>query len=221
MGLQLLRLPDHLPRDRVGRGAPGMRIGIDLDDVLADSLPHYLQAFNARFGFDVGPADAAWRIADRFPQLPRQEADDFFSELIAAGFFSSRSLLPYAKEAVETLADDGHDLYIITGRTPRDERITMDWLARVGMRSHFEAVVHRTCDPVERHKADVASGLELGIFIEDELAVALAVAEAAISVLLFDRPWNQGPVPNTVRRVGSWPEALAQIATMNGNGAYR
>ncbi|MCZ7627327.1 MAG: hypothetical protein M5R38_17615 [Candidatus Methylomirabilis sp.] len=56
-----------------------MRIGIDLDDVLADSLPHYLQAFNARFGFDVGPADAAWRIADRFPQIPRQEADDFFS----------------------------------------------------------------------------------------------------------------------------------------------
>ncbi len=197
-----------------------MKIGIDLDDVLADSLPHYLQAFNGRFGVEIQLADAAWRLADRFPQIPRQEADDFFSELITDGFFSSRSLIPHAKEAVETLADGGHDLYIITGRTPRDEQITMDWLARVGVRSHFEAVVHRTCDPVERHKADVASGLGLGLFIEDELAVALAVADTAIPVLLFDRPWNQGPLPDTVRRIESWPEALAQIAALNGNGAH-
>ncbi|MDE2179623.1 MAG: hypothetical protein KGJ40_02095 [candidate division NC10 bacterium] len=194
-----------------------MKIGIDLDDVLADSLPQYLQAFNERFGFEVGLADAAWRIADRFPQIPRQEADDFFSELIADGFFSSRSLIPHAKEAIEALADDGHDLYIITGRTPRDERITMDWLTRVGVLSHFEAVVHRTRDPVERHKADVAAGLELGLFIEDELAVALAVADAAIPVLLFDRPWNQSPLPSNVRRVESWHEALTRIADLNGH----
>ena len=198
-----------------------MKIGIDLDDVLVDSLPHYLQAFNARFSCEVSLADAAWRIADRFPQIPRQEADDFFSELIEDGFFSSRSPIPYAKEAVKTLADDGHALYIITGRTPRDERITMDWLTRVGVLSHFEAVVHRTRDPVERHKADVASGLALGLFIEDELAVALAVAETVIPVLLFDRPWNQGLLPGNVHRIESWHEALTQIANMNGNGGYR
>ncbi|HWQ70348.1 MAG TPA: HAD hydrolase-like protein [Patescibacteria group bacterium] len=198
-----------------------MKIGIDLDDVLADSLPHYLQAFNERFSLNVELADGAWRIADRFPQIPRQEADNFFSELIENGFFSSRSLIPHAKEAVETLADDGHDLYIITGRTPRDERITMDWLTRVGVLSYFEAVVHRTRDPVERHKADVASGLALGLFIEDELTVALTVAEAAIPVLLFDRPWNQGPLPGNVRRVESWHEALTQIAALNGGNGHR
>ncbi len=198
-----------------------MKIGIDLDDVLADSLPHYLHAFNKRFSLDVELADAAWRITDRFPHIPRQEADDFFTQLIADGFFLSRSLIPYAKEAVETLADDGHDLYIITGRTPRDEQITMDWLTRVGVRSYFEAVVHRTRDPVERHKADVASGLALSLFIEDELAVALAVAETAIPVLLFDRPWNQGLLPDNVCRIGSWYEALTQIAYLNGGNGHR
>ncbi len=198
-----------------------MKIGIDLDDVLADSLPHYLLAFNRRFGLDVELADGAWRIADRFPHITRQEADNFFSELIENGFFSSRSLIPHAKKAVETLADDGHDLYIITGRTPRDERITMDWLTRVGVLSYFEAVVHRTRDPVERHKADVASGLALSLFIEDELTVALTVAEAAIPVLLFNRPWNQGLLPGNVRRVESWHEALTQIAALNGGNGHR
>jgi uncharacterized HAD superfamily protein len=198
-----------------------MKIGVDLDDVLADSLPQYLQAFNDRFGVDVELADAAWRIADRFPQIPRQEADEFFSELIEDGFFSSRPLVPHAKEAVEALADGGHRLYIITGRTPRDEQITMDWLTRIGVLSHFEAVMHRTRNPVERHKADVAAGLALGLFIEDELAVALAVADTAIPVLLFDRPWNQGPLPDNVRRIGSWHEALTRIADLNGNGGHR
>ncbi|CBE69970.1 MAG: hypothetical protein F9K13_07620 [Candidatus Methylomirabilis oxygeniifera] len=198
-----------------------MKIGIDLDDVLADSLPHFTQAFNRHFDLDIELPDAAWRIADRFPQISRREADDFFTELIESGFFSSRSLIPHAKEAVETLVDGGHDLYIITGRTPRDERITMDWLARVGVRSYFEAVVHRTCDPVERHKADVASGLALSLFIEDELTVALTVAETAIPVLLFDRPWNQSPLPGNVRRVESWHEALTQIAELNGGNGHQ
>lgn len=198
-----------------------MKIGIDLDDVLADSLPHYLRAFNRRFGLEVGLADAAWQIADRFPQVPREAADDFFSGLLEAGFFSSRPLLPGAKEAVESLARDGHRLYIITGRAPRDEAITAAWLMQVGMLSCFEAVVHRSRDHVGRHKSGAASGLQLDLFIEDELTVALAVSEVSIPVLLFDRPWNQGPLPANVRRVRSWGEALTQTAELNGGRGNR
>lgn len=195
-----------------------MRIGIDLDDVLADSLPYFTQAFNRRFGLDIQLGDAAWRIADRFPHIPRQEADDFFTKLIADGFFSSRPLFPGAKEAVEALTEDGHRLYIITGRSPQEEPITRRWLAHVGMASHFEAVLHRTREPVGHHKSSAASELQLDLFIEDEPVVARAVSEAAIPVLLFDRPWNQDPLPDNIRRVRSWHEALTQIADLNGNG---
>lgn len=198
-----------------------MRIGIDLDDVLADSLPHYLQAFNERFGLDVELADAAWRIADRFPHIPRQEADDFFTELIADGFFSSRSLFPGAREAVETLTGDGHRLYIITGRSPQEEPITRRWLVHVGMLSRFEAVMHRVRDPVGHHKSSAASELQLDLFIEDELAVALAVSETTIPVLLFDQPWNQGPLSQAMCRVQSWSEALTRIAELNGGNGNR
>jgi uncharacterized HAD superfamily protein len=181
-----------------------MKIGIDIDDVLADSLPYYTRAFNQRFGLQIDLADAAWRILDRFPWIPRQEAHDFFSELIEAGFFSSRPLLPGAKEAVESLAEDGHRLFIITGRSPADEPITRSWLTHVGLLSRFEAVMHKAREPVGRHKSGVASELQLDVFIEDELAVATAVAETAIPVLLFDHPWNQGLLPGNVCRVRSW-----------------
>src|SRR3989304_147763 len=123
MGLRLLRLQDHLPRDRLDRGARGMKIGIDIDDVLADSLPHYTRAFNQRFGLQIDLADAAWRIFDRFPRGSRQEAHDFFSGLIEAGFFSSRPLMPGAKAAVESLAEDGHRPFSMTGPGPPEAAI--------------------------------------------------------------------------------------------------
>jgi uncharacterized HAD superfamily protein len=198
-----------------------MKIGIDLDDVLADSLPHYLQAFSRRFGLTIGLADAAWQISDRFPQIPRQEAHEFFTELIEAGFFSSRPLLPGAREAVERLAEDGHRLFIITGRAPRDEAITRSWLTRVRLLPRFDAVIHRAREPVGRHKSGTASELQLDLFIEDELAVATDVAKTAIQVLLYDHPWNQGVLPGNVRRVRSWTEALRRIAELNGGKGGR
>lgn len=198
-----------------------MKIGIDLDDVLADSLPHYLQAFSRRFGLTIGLANAAWQISDRFPQIPRQEAHEFFTELMEAGFFSSRPLLPGAKEGVDRLAQDGHRLFIITGRAPRDEALTRSWLTQVGLLSRFEAVIHRAREPVGRHKSGAASELRLDLFIEDELAVATDVAKTAIQVLLYDHPWNQGALPGNVRRVHSWTEALRRIAELNGGQGGR
>ena len=192
-----------------------MKIGVDLDDVLADSLPHYLQAFNRRFGLAIDLPDAAWRIFDRYPQISRREAHDFFSELIEDGFFASRPLLPGAKEAVESLAEEGHRLFIVTGRATRDAATTRDWLEQVGLLRHFTAVVHNGMKPVGRYKSGAASELQLELFIEDELAVASAVAETAIPVLLFDRPWNQGALPAIVQRVRSWTEVLGWIEVLS------
>jgi len=193
-----------------------MKIGIDLDDVLAVSLPHYLQALNRRFGLSIEPADGAWRILDQFPHIPRREANSFFTELIEGGFFLSRPLMQGAREAVESLAQDGHHLFIVTGRATRDAAVTREWLHEVGLLGHFGAVVHNGKERVERYKAAAASDLQLDLFIEDELAVATAIAEAAIPVLLFDHPWNRGAVPSNVRRVRSWTEVLDLIAEMGG-----
>ena len=192
-----------------------MKIGIDLDDVLAESLPHYLRAFNNRFGVTIDLTEAAWRIFDRFPQIPRREAHTFFSELIEAGFFSSRPLMPGAREAVESLAEGGHRLFVVTGRATRDEAATRNWLERVGLLRHFGAVVHNGMEPVGRYKARAASELQLDLFIEDELVVATSVAETAIPVLLFDHPWNQGALPANMQRVRSWTEVLVRIGEMN------
>src|SRR3989304_274334 len=98
-----------------------MRIGIDIDDVMADSLPRYLQAFNRRFGLKVPVTEARWEIFRRHPEIPADAIGAFFEELYRADFLGSRPLVPGAMEGIEELHRAGHRLFIITGR-PRRER---------------------------------------------------------------------------------------------------
>src|SRR5574337_240358 len=89
-----------------------LRIGIDVDDVLAESLPGYLEAFRRRFGHEVRVEEAAWEIFRRYPEISATQMWGFFSELEASDFLGTRPVYPEAVEAVRSLAADGHRLFV-------------------------------------------------------------------------------------------------------------
>ncbi|MBI3990407.1 MAG: hypothetical protein HY347_12430 [candidate division NC10 bacterium] len=188
-----------------------MRIGIDLDDVLTESLPAYLEAFTRCFGIRVPLEEAAWDLPKRFPEIPIQEWEGFFTDLEEGGFLDRRPLLPGAKAAMEALQQVGHRLYIVTGRLPRQEEVTRRWLKGHSLLSCFEGIFHKDGEFVTEHKKKAITALGLQVFVEDEPHVARALAELPLKVLLFDKPWNQGSLPSSVRRIHSWPEALEAI----------
>lgn len=205
-----------------------MRIGIDLDDVLADSLPRFIEAFERRFGIHVKLEEAAWNLSARNPQISLEAYKAFLRELDRQGFFGKVALYPEAKAAVEQLHALGHRLYIVTGRLPMNEGVTLRWLEAKGLRGYFEAVLHKEGERVSEYKKRAAYKLGLEVFLEDELHVALALASSSpqpltpnpqpqsLTVLLFDRPWNRGPLPSSVHRIHSWQEALKAIAALDG-----
>lgn len=188
-----------------------MRIGIDIDDVIADSLPAYLAAFNRRFGLEIPISEAGWEVFRRYPDISMDEVRAFFAELYQADFLGSRPLVPGARQGVEWLHRAGHGLFIITGRLRSDRDITQRWMQTQGLASYFHQIADRDGLEAPLHKRRAAEQLRLDVLLEDEYAVALAAAEVPVQVLLFDRPWNQGPVPSHVFRVRSWPEAVAHI----------
>ena len=83
------------------------RIGIDVDDVLAESLPGYLEAFRQRFGREVRIEEAAWEIFRRYPEISPTQMWGFFSELEASDFLGTRPVYPEAVKAVKALATVG------------------------------------------------------------------------------------------------------------------
>ncbi len=58
-----------------------MKIAIDIDDVLADSLPEFLEAFNRRFGLQVSVTEAGWEIFRRHPEISSEQRQAFFDVL--------------------------------------------------------------------------------------------------------------------------------------------
>jgi uncharacterized HAD superfamily protein len=186
-----------------------LRIGIDIDDVLADSMPEYLSAFNRRFGLQIPVTEAGWEMFRRHPDISAEEIRAFFGELYEADFLGSRPLLPGAREGVERLHRAGHRLFIITGRLRSDRDITERWIETRGLSSFFQEIIDRDGLDAPRHKRQAADQFRLDVLLEDEYEVALVAAEARVQVLLFNRPWNQGPVPSQVLRIHSWPDAVA------------
>ena len=189
-----------------------LRIGVDVDDVLAESLPGYLEAFRQRFGHEVKIEEAAWEIFRRYPEISAAQMWGFFSELEASDFLGTRPLYPEAVEAVRTLSASGHRLFVVTGRLSQHREHTRRLLERAGLLGVFEELAHRDGQPAPEYKTRMVRELRLDLLIEDELHVALAAAAVPIPILLFDRPWNQGELPVGITRVTDWSQVLHLIA---------
>jgi uncharacterized HAD superfamily protein len=191
---------------------PGpLRIGIDVDDVLAESLPGYLEAFRRRFGHQVRIEEGAWEIFRRYPDISATQMWGFFRELEASDFLGTRPIYPEAAKAMQTLAARGHRLFVVTGRLTQHREHTRRLLERAGLLPLFEQLVHRDGEATAEYKPRIVRELGLDLLIEDELHVALAAAGVPVPVLLFDRPWNQADLPRGITRVASWEQVLRLI----------
>ncbi len=218
--VQARPLPDYCFIDASGHSwgenvARLLRIGIDVDDVLVESLPPYLEAVHRRFGRAVRVEDAAWEIFRRFPDIPQVEIQAFYAGLDATDFLGTRPVYPEAVRGVRALVEAGHRLVVVTGRLAKNADDTRRLLAGAGLLDLFEAVVHRDGEATAVvFKPRVIREQGLDLLIDDELHVAEAVARLPVPVLLFDRPWNQGDLLPGITRVRAWGEILRRVADL-------
>jgi phosphoglycolate phosphatase-like HAD superfamily hydrolase len=188
-----------------------MRIGVDMDDVLVETMPAYLRAFEERFGRAVPLAQASWDPFEAHPDIPSAERLAFFDHLRGTRFMFTRPARPDAPPAVRALAAAGHTLIVVSGRPQPHLADTEAMLERMGIRDCFAAIVHRQGETIPEFKGRAAREQRLDVLVEDELPAARAVAAAGVPVLLMDRAWNQGILPPGIVRIASWGEALARL----------
>lgn len=188
-----------------------LRIGIDVDDVLVESLPGYLEAFRSHFGRDVKIEDAAWEIFPRYPEISAAEMRRFFTKLDEMDFLGSRPFHPEAVAAMQALAGAGHRLVVVTGRLQEHRHYTQRLLRSAGVAELFEELVHRDGETAVEYKPRVIRERRLDLLIDDELHVAVASARVPVPVLLFDRPWNQGELPAGITRVTNWAQVVRWV----------
>jgi 5'(3')-deoxyribonucleotidase len=105
------------------------RIAIDMDEVMADTISHFLAKYNASFGTSIKPADFHGKhVFEIIHEDHRLEARGYFDE---DDFFADIPLMPHSAEVVEALMEK-YEVFITTAAmdVPRSFAAKFQWLQR-------------------------------------------------------------------------------------------
>ena len=180
----------------------GLRLGIDLDGVVADFNRGWMRRYNEEHGTDLTVDDVqTWDGLHTLTHFP--EMDDFWEWCKDHGGGKSlfRHLEPFdgAIETIRQLNREGHSIVIITAKPDWAIHDTFEWLAdhRIPTR--------------EVHIADRKYEVACDVYLDDSPYVLPEYLEHrpdAVTVR-FVRPWNR-PLDG-VRDVRDWDEFRALV----------
>lgn len=179
-----------------------LNIGIDIDGTLTHPgyfIPHLNKYFNRNVGYEE------LRIYDfrELYQTTDEELREFFVGK-GKGILFSVELLADAQRTVLELAAK-HNVHIITARRPDIHDKTREWLDRVGL-SKIELYSLGT-----PNKRALAEELACDYFFEDHPTASEEIAEAGISVLLMDAPYNRETAHKNMLRVHNWQDIRKEM----------
>jgi len=205
-----------------------MRIGIDLDDVIAVCAVPYLKRFAHEYKVELpDEKEIGWHLLrDMDRHVSPEERDRFRIRLYDGTFFSTLDIYQDCPVVLERLVQQGHEIYFITARAERRRMVTETWLREKRILDYAKAVhlkPHGEFNPDHprgrydphssaAYKTRLALELGLDVFCEDDDLISRALADAGLRVLLFDHPWNREVQHERITRVSGWSE----VATLLG-----
>jgi 5'(3')-deoxyribonucleotidase len=171
-----------------------MRLGIDLDGVVADFNAGWISRYNDEFGGAI-PFDAVQSWDGIHPLTHFEHAGEFWSWAAGHGGSSIfRHLDPYpgAVETLRALVDAGNDIVILTQKPTWAIADTFAWIGEHRLPTRE---VHILAD-----KGQVACD----VYLDDapHQLQRLRMVRPEATVCRFVRPWNE-PVPGAVD-IDSW-----------------
>jgi len=199
---------------RKNRYTDDMRIGIDIDEIIAATLEAMLRYHNGVYGTDLKHEDVfsykLWEVWGGSEEEAIQKWHDFYD----TDHFAGICPVAGAGSALAALRESGHELFAITARPHLIAKQTEYWLdanfpeAFAGVR--FANTYGK--GGAKLKKSALCSELGVGVLVEDDPRHAIDCANNGIDVILFDYPWNRVAFPDNVHRVYSWDDAVRLIA---------
>ncbi|AFM39607.1 hypothetical protein Desaci_0541 [Desulfosporosinus acidiphilus SJ4] len=185
-----------------------MRIGVDIDGVVSDSYPYWMQELNRFFGKDI-KIITDYDIHKVF-DVPRSDMNDFFvgnSERL----LYMPNIVPGAKEGIETLVKEGHEIIYVTARTSEEKDVTVRWLAKSEI--PHEHVLFSGFNS----KVNLVKEWDIDVFIEDYHVNAEEIAAIGVPVFLLTTSYNQNceVLPKGIKRCRNWEDIVEGIRQLN------
>ena len=204
-----------------------MKIGIDLDDVMAICAVPYLRRFAEQYHVELpDEREIGWHLLRSMdPYVAAEERDRFRIKLYDGTFFSELEVYSDCPAVLERMVAAGHELYFVTARAERRRYITETWLREKGLFDYAKAVHLKPTgefnpeyprgryDPTGSadYKTRLAKELALDAFCEDDVVISQKLAQAGVQVFLFDQPWNREVSGERISRVAGWSDLGARL----------
>lgn len=184
-----------------------MRIGIDIDGVVADSYPAWLEELNRHYGKNITVLED-YEMHLVF-DVPFDDMNNYFVDNVEH-LLSIPKPVRGAREGIESLIQEGHDIIYITARRTEEEEITLRWLEQYGI--PHETVLFSGF----KSKVDLVREWGIQAFVEDHVLNAEGIAHIGVPVFLMTTSYNRDKaLPENVTRCADWEgikEGLSVLA---------
>jgi uncharacterized HAD superfamily protein len=163
-----------------------VRLGIDLDGVVADFTKGWIDFYNRDFGTALTPDQVvSWNGMTEITHF--QKMSEFWrwsSDLDGRSLFWHLEPFPGALEALHQLHQEGHDIVILTMKPSFAKEDTHEWIASQGIPT------------TEIHILDDKWRIDCDVYLDDAPRVLKGLAEHRPDRLVcrYVRPWNR-PMP--------------------------
>lgn len=166
-----------------------MRLGIDLDGVVANFTKGWMDFYNRQFGTNFGVADSQ-RWHDLVDLTHFNDIDEFWewsSDLDGRSVFWHLEPFPGAVEALRSLVDAGHQVIVVTAKPEFAVADTHEWIEQ-----------HRI-PAAEIHILERKWEVECAVYLDDgpHVLPGLVKHRPNATVCRYVRPWNDA-VPGAV-----------------------
>jgi 5'(3')-deoxyribonucleotidase len=181
LGLMLLyRLRrSNLRNEQDSRKAQGLRIGVDIDGVLANQIAGILPRIRARYGVDLSYDDITdWQLPIGTNSDVKVEIENAMSD---PDYILRMPLHADAARFMETLFD-GNRLYVVTARPLEAKADTEAWLGKCKFR--FDGLINL--------KEKAKSMFQTDVLVDDYVGnVDEYLSNSSGIAVLVSQPWNQ------------------------------
>ena len=185
-----------------------MKIGVDLDDTLSQTMSAIVNFHNNTYGTNLvleklkdGASYKSWggTLEDDIKKIHDFHLSPYGLDL------------PTVKGAYEVLKKlkKNNELYIITARNDDIRKDTEEWVNK-NYPNIFTGIYftnHFANNSATTTKRKVCDDLDIDIFIDDNLQYVIDCIKQNRKAYLMDYPWNEnGKLPEGVKRIYSWKE---------------
>lgn len=178
-----------------------MKIGIDIDGVIIDTINFVSKTLSEYYSCDIKPDELV------HGHVKLSGLDGFFEK---NGEYLFCTLDPI-ENSVGVINELGrvHEIFFISARYQIHYDMTIRWLNQHGF------IAKRILFTEGKSKIDICRELGIELFIEDSAVNALEIAQNNILVLLYDAEYNRYVEHEGIVRCGSWSDISCFIGDIS------